>query len=448
MATVENVVPLRREWTSLLARKKNGEPYGDERNVLCALENDPELEGMLRYDSFRDVIEFGRAPPWNEAVWHGAPWADSHRVELQIYLQRLGIPVARASVVQDAVIVSASKRTYNPLRDYLSSNAWDQKPRLDTWLVDYLGAEGDRNYLRAVGRAFMIGAAVRGMRPGSKMDNVLVLESPQGRGKSTAVRTLSKGWTTDYMPDLHSKDAAVQIQGTFINEFSELAAVGRTDLESLKGFVTRRVDRYRPPYGRNAVERPRSCSFIGTTNLNEYLQDETGGRRFWPVRCRNIDCEALERDVDQLWAEAFWAGYIENEQWHLARELEPLAESEQQLRRLQSEHEIRLLEYLDTRAKPNAVVHMRDLLIYVAELDLTKHAREAGGIAKQFSRILAVNGWEKRKAVGRGSDRRQPYVFVGAACAPESAKTEITSSVLVSADENSNSGGEFDDIPF
>lgn len=445
---VPNVIKFEREWTTLLARKKNGDPYGDERNTLCALENDPDLQGMLRYDAFRDVIEFGRAPPWNEGVPIGSPWTDAHRVELQIYLQRANIPVARASVVQDAVIVCANKRAYNPLRDYLSGLSWDQKPRLDNWLSTYLGAEGDPAYLRAVGRAFLIGAAVRGMRPGSKMDNVLVLESPQGRGKSTAVRILSKGWTTDYMPDLHSKDAAVQIQGTFLNEFSELAAVGRTDLESLKGFITRRVDRYRPPYGRNAIERPRACSFIGTTNLNEYLQDETGGRRFWPVRCRNIDCEALERDVDQLWAEAFWAGYIEHEPWHLARELEPLAEAEQHLRRLQSEHEIRLLEYLDGKAKPNAVVHMRELLIYVAELDLTKHAREAGGVAKQFSRILAVNGWEKCKPIGRGSDRRQPYRYRGSACADEPQKTQNTSNVLVSADENSDSGDEFDGIPF
>jgi predicted P-loop ATPase len=148
--------------------------------------------------------------------------------------------------------------------------------------------------------------------------------------------------------------------------------------------------------------------------LNEYLQDETGGRRFWPVRCRAIDTDALRNDVDQLWAEAFWAGTVEREEWHLTAELETLAQSEQDLRRLQSEHEVKLLEYLDAKRKPGAVVYMRELLIQVAEFsDLAKQGREAGGIARQFSKLLAVNGWEKKKPVGRGMGRRQPYEYVG-----------------------------------
>jgi predicted P-loop ATPase len=414
MAATMEVVRLDSNWTQSLARRKSGEAYGDERNVLVALEHCPDLAGLLRYDEFRDIIEFDRAPPWAEHVLIGSAWSDAHRIELQIYLQKSGIQVTRPSVVQDSVIVAASRKAYNPLRDYLKGLCWDQVPRLDTWLQRYLGADGDPRYLRAVGRAFLIGAAKRGYFPGTKMDNVLVLEAGQGRGKSTAVRILSKGWTTDYMPDLHSKDAAVQIQGTFLNEFSELAALHRADLESLKGFLTRSIDRYRPPYGRNAVERPRQCSFIGTTNLNEYLQDETGGRRFWPVRCRAIDTDALRNDVDQLWAEAFWAGTVEREEWHLTAELETLAQSEQDLRRLQSEHEVKLLEYLDAKRKPGAVVYMRELLIQVAEFsDLAKQGREAGGIARQFSKLLAVNGWEKKKPVGRGMGRRQPYEYVG-----------------------------------
>lgn len=430
-----NVVSLDVEWSRSLPRKKDGTLYGDERTIVAALEKAPDIRGLVRYDEFRDVIELDRAPPWAEEVLIGSPWSDAHRVELQIFLQTMGIGVNRASVVQDAVIAVARRSSYNPLRDYLKNLSWDHTPRLDTWLHVYLGADGDAKYLRAVGRAFLIGAAKRGFHPGTKMDNVLVLEAGQGRGKSTAVRILSKGWCTDYMPDLHSKDAAVQIQGTFVNEFSELATVQRADVETLKGFVTRSIDRYRPPYGRNAIERPRQCVFVGTTNLNEYLQDETGGRRFWPVRCRAIDTTALQRDVDQLWAEAWWHAVVEKEEWHLAPDLEPIAQAEQDLRRLQSEHEVKLLEYLDAKRAPNAVVYMRQLLIEVAEFhDLAKQGREAGGVARQFSKILAVNGWEKKKPIGRGSGRRQPYQFIGI-CEEETKP-------LVSAFES------IEDIPF
>jgi putative DNA primase/helicase len=426
------IVRLDIDWSRSLPRRKDGTLYGDERTVLAAIERAPDISGLVRYDEFRDVIEFDRAPPWAETTLIGSPWSDAHRVELQIWLQTAGIQVNRASVVQDAVIVAARRKSYNPLRDYLKHLSWDETPRLDTWLQAYLGADGDPVYLRAIGRAFLIGAARRGYFPGTKMDNVLVLEAGQGRGKSTAVSVLSKGWSTDYMPDLHSKDAAMQIQGTFVNEFSELAAIHRADLESLKGFVTRPVDRYRPPYGRNAIERPRQCVFIGTTNLNEYLQDESGGRRFWPVRCRAINTDLLRRDVDQLWAEAFWAGVIENEEWHLPNNLEPIAQAEQELRRLQSEHEVKLLEYLDAKQAPGAVVYMRQLLLEVAEFK--ELGREAGGVAKQFSKILAVNGWEKKKAIGRGSARRQPYQFAG--------NGELHTKELESAYENSA------DIPF
>jgi putative DNA primase/helicase len=435
MAAKMEVVRLDIDWSRSLPRKKDGTLYGDERTVLAAIERAPDISGLVRYDEFRDVIEFDRAPPWAENILIGSPWSDAHRVELQVWLQTAGIQVNRASVVQDAVIAAARRKSYNPLKEYLKHLLWDQTPRLDTWLQAYLGADGDAKYLRAIGRAFLIGAAKRGYFPGTKMDNVLVLEAGQGRGKSTAVRILSKGWCTDYMPDLHSKDAAVQIQGTFVNEFSELAAIHRSDLESLKGFVTRSVDRYRPPYGRNAIERPRQCVFIGTTNLNEYLMDESGGRRFWPVRCRAIDTAALERDIDQLWAEAFWAGVVDDEEWHLPPDLEVLAQSEQEMRRLQSEHEVKLLEFLDAKRAPGAIVFMRQLLMEVAEFtDLAKQGREAGGIARQFSKILAVNGWEKCKPIGRGSGRRQPYQFVG--------ECEETSKQLESAYENSDS------IPF
>lgn len=407
------------DWKTKLAKRKNGEPYGDERNVLMALEYAPELAGLLRYDAFKDAVIFCRAPLWHDhkRAGHGATgmaWSDEHRVHLQRWLQDQGLPVARPHVVHDCVIAYAKNHPHHQLRDELSRLKWDERTRLDDWLHDYLGARGDKRYLAAVGRAFMIAAVARAFDPGCKADNVLVLESPQGRGKSTAISILNYGYGTDYLPDLQSRDAALQLQGTWINELSELASFAKSDNETIKAFLTRTHDRYRPPYGRNTVERPRHCVFIATTNLNEYLKDETGGRRFWPVRCRDIHLDMLEADRDQLWAEAMHA-YHAKETWHLSRDLEPLAEAEQTMRRVQSEQEIRLLEYLDALLKDGKhEVLMRDLLHDVAGFeDLSKHGREAGGVALSFSRVLAGAGWERQKPIGRGVNRRQPYRFVG-----------------------------------
>jgi predicted P-loop ATPase len=176
---------------------------------------------------------------------------------------------------------------------YLTHLTWDEIPRIDQWLSTCLGADGNPEYLKAIGPRFLISAVARALRPGCKADQVLVLEGAQGIGKSTAVRVLSEPWTTDSLPDLTSKEAAIQIQGVWIVELAELTSMSRSDVEHIKAFMSRNEDRYRPHWGRSSETRPRRCVFIATTNLQGYLRDETGNRRFWPVRCRSIDLERL-----------------------------------------------------------------------------------------------------------------------------------------------------------
>jgi predicted P-loop ATPase len=177
----------------------------------------------------------------------------------------------------------------------------DGKQRLDHWLTKYIGAE-ETPYTHSIGRSALIGAVARIRNPGCKVDTVPIIEGKQGLGKSSAARILFDPWFSDELADLGGKDAAMQTQGAWLIEISELDAMSRSEVSRIKAFVSRATDRFRPPYGARVIESPRSCVFWGTTNSDTYLKDETGGRRFWPIKAGRIDVNGLAAARDQLWA--------------------------------------------------------------------------------------------------------------------------------------------------
>jgi len=188
--------------------------------------------------------------------------------------------------------------------DYLNQISWDGVPRLDTWLVAYIGTE-DTEYTQAVGPRWMISGVARIYEPGCKADCVLVLEGPQGILKSSAFAAIGGAWYTNDVAALGTTAAQEQILGNWIVELDELEAVTRArDVVAVKAFVSRSIDKFRLPYGHRSHAHPRQCIFGGTTNRETWMRDETGGRRWWPVRSGLIDIDALRQDRDQLWAEA------------------------------------------------------------------------------------------------------------------------------------------------
>lgn len=325
-------------WQSKLLWNEHGRPQsGSVQNARIMIAQHPDMEGRLAYDLLRE-----------RAVWRGRPeWVDELRgrrqadelfdedvQSVQAWLEVNGIKVSE-TVTWHAMRASAAANSFNPVADYLGALRWDGQPRIDTLFSYYFGAE-DSPYIRAVSRRALIAAVARALRPGCKADHVVVLEGAQGIGKSTAIVELfGAQFTSDGLPsNVESKDAALSLRGYWAIEMAEMDAFSRSEVAALKDFLTKTRDDYRPPYGRETISQPRRCVFWATINpgAGGYLRDQTGNRRYWPVRCEAIDLDAIRADRDQIWAEAV-AAYHAGERWHLVGDEVPAAEAEQEDRR-------------------------------------------------------------------------------------------------------------------
>lgn len=392
---------------------------GDELHIIAALREMPQLKGRLEFDEFAQRVGFSSEPPWRR---RGDGWTDCDTTELAAFLQENGYRVRSRAVVDAAVQVVARDRIVHPVCQFLEAckAVYDGTPRLATLFPDYFDAQGDAAYLQAIGGKFLISAVARVFAPGCKVDTLPVLEARQGAGKSRAVRIIGEPWITESLPSLaDSREAAMALRGVWIAEVAELAAMTRAETEHVKAFISRQVDDVREPYQRHTTRLLRQTVMIGTTNDSTYLRDGTGGRRFWPVRCGLIDLEMLARDRMQLLGEAVLA-YEAGTPWHLDRDAERLAASEQEARRYRTELETTLLEYLDQRtAAGTHEIDMRDAIRTVCNLDSADDQRRAAAYGAQLASLLAQNGWRQARVTGRGSRRRNIWTCIDAPRMPQ-----------------------------
>lgn len=292
------------DWELALALDKRGNIMNKLGNLRLILENDPKLKG-LAYNELRGCIEIRSPVPWS----HPNPfWRDADEAKLISYIDTTYADFSQRHY-DTALAVVTDNRAFHPIRDYLNALPdWDGVPRVDTLLIDCLGAE-DNPYTRAAMRKWLCAAVRRVQQPGVKFDTMLILEGPQGIGKSTFLAKLGQDWFSDNLSltDTRDKTAAEKLQGFWLIEFGEMVGHRKADVETLKSFIARRDDIYRQSYGRNVQHHPRQCVFAGTTNAESgYLRDTTGNRRFWPIHVTMGDkhpWELTNAEIDQIWAE-------------------------------------------------------------------------------------------------------------------------------------------------
>jgi hypothetical protein len=321
-----------------------------------------------------------------------------------------------ANAMFEAVLAIAHDHARNPVTEYLArvQKEWDGVPRLDAWLSAYMQAE-DTELHRAFGSLTLMAAVKRAREPGCKFDQILVLESPEGKSKSTALRLLAGG--PEYFSDqrIFDKDEKTQMElmaGKWIYEAGELGGLSRSDEETLKGFASRTVDRARPAYARIVEEHPRAGIIIGTTNKENYLLSQTGNRRFWPVKVGTIDLKKLEADRDQLWGEAA-TREATSASIFLPEHLWAVAGEAQEERRVQDPWEAEL-EKLTGTEKVNMGSYWEERVhtSYVTNFLGLKRSAMQGGLAVRLKTVMGKLGWGHGKHVqwfgkeGRGYVRR------------------------------------------
>lgn len=341
-----------KKWMLQLDMDQKSNIKNTPENVLIILRNDKRLVDCFAYDAFQQREVALRDLPWRKITDPPAEMVDQDDAAFRNYLSK-HYKITTATKIKDAFDQYVLQHQFHPVRDYLNELHWDGVKRLDTIFLDYMGAE-DSEYARAVTRKTVVGAVARVFNPGVKFDYVLVLVGLEGKGKSTLLDKMGRRWFSDSFSfaSVHKKEATEQLQGAWIVEIGELSGMRKAEIESVKHFISKRIDRFRVAYGKRVQAFPRQCIFFGTTNDSDFLQSPHGNRRFWPLRIllgpktRDVFTDFTSDEIDQVWAEAL-VYYKKGEPLYLNEELEKEAAKVQTFHTSGDERIESIKKYLD-----------------------------------------------------------------------------------------------------
>ena len=326
-------------------------------NIILILRNDKELKFKIFKDIFSSRILVKDGVPWDRKFeTPDRIWTDTDDAGLRWYLES-NYGITSTNKIIDGVNLIAEENAENKITTRLQSTQWDGEKRIETLFIDYLGCE-DNVYTREVSEKSLVAAVRRAIFGGIKWDNMPILIGPQGVGKSTFLKILGMDWYNDSLVNVEGKDACEIIQGSWILEMGELSSLRKSELNLVKNFLSRTDDIFRASYGRRAQKYPRRCAFFGTANDTNFLRDETGNRRFWPIDCfihspiKSIFND-LNDELDQIWAEACELAKNEFYSLVLSKEAEKIAKEEQEAHSEDNVFKGIILDYLDKKIPKN-----------------------------------------------------------------------------------------------
>lgn len=359
-----------------------GQPIVNVDCVLRVFEAIPDLAGSVWYDEF-----YLRYLTKTNGITR--EWTEIDDIVLSAKFQReYGIRRMSDEVINKAIRAHAAARVRNEPREWMDSLAWDKKPRIDRFFLDYMGvAETDYNV--AIGRNFWLGMVARIYKPGCQLDNMIILKGPQGSYKSTSLRIIGGPWYAEAQESVLTKDFYQTLQGKLIIEIGELDTFDRAEVNTIKRVVSAPTDRFRPPYGRKPDDFKRQCVFVGTTNEDQVLRDHTGGRRFWPIDCGTINVPAIKADREQLFAEAV-ARIKSGEEWHIVPE--EATKAIQEANRQSDEWEDILRDYLSHNTPPYSLTEIAEGCFGIKPDKLDRMTQ------LRLGRCMRVLGYQKKDA--------------------------------------------------
>ncbi len=396
------------------ARAKFGDDAArNTANVYAMLTEDERWSSIFAFDELANREMIISKPPYdtgNPAHFKPRPINDNDYTKVQMWVQRNWGNVNK-QVVIDAVNAACEEQTISPVRLYLE-RLGESELDISTVFESYFGVvpENDEHqaFIRAASSLFLKQAVARAVKPGCKADTVIVLEGKQGIGKSTGLRALfSSEWFKDSMPPMGSKDASDYIVGAWCIELAEMAFQGKAKIEQQKAFISRQEEKYRPAYKRNEIIYLRRCVFIATTNRDDWALDETGNRRFLPVKTTKIDVAGLKRDRDAIWAAAY-AEYQREPKWWLTEKHVLYAAQQTKLRQ---ESDI-WVELIQQKLSGMSEVSIKEALAKCfpsigVDGDLLDPQKITPNDQRRMSKCLVAAGWEKTGKFNSGNRRNQ-----------------------------------------